>query len=257
MKFFKSFLRPVAPVLTASVALLALTGCQGIADKYIDSYFSREGEKKVEESIDKIVKRKREEAQKAEQGPSLAEQLKTPVKVGIVGAPVKGAKDATITVVEFSDFQCPFCTRANPTIDQVLKTYEGKVNIAFRHNPLPFHPEAMPAAKASIAAQRQGKFWEMHDKLFTNQRELKAENYKKWAKELKLDMKKFEKDMADPAVQKIVEDDANFARSNNAGGTPSFFIGKSDGKEVQGVLLVGAQPFEKFKEAIDALSKVN
>lgn len=250
--------RLTARVLAGATLVAGLSGCQGIADKYIDSYFARKGEKSVEEAIDKIVKRKREEAQKAEQGPPLEEQMKKPITVGIAGAPMKGAKDAGITVVEFSDFQCPFCSRVGPTVEQVLKTYEGKVNLAFRHNPLPFHPDAMPAAKASVAAHRQGKFWEMHNKMFENQRELKAENFKKWAKEFKLDVKKFEKDMADPAVQKMIEDDANFARNNNAGGTPSFFIGKPDGKgNIQGVLLVGAQPFEKFKEVIDAYSKMN
>lgn len=233
-----------------------VTGCQGVADKYIDSYFERKGEKAVEESIDKIVKRKREEAQKAEQGPSLEEKMKNPVTVSIKDAPLKGPKDAGIVIVEFSDFQCPFCARVLPTVDEVMKTYDGKVALAFRHNPLPFHPEAMPAAKASIAAHRQGKFWEMHDKLFQNQRELKAENFKKWAKELKLDVAKFEKDMKDAAIQKMIEEDANFARNNQAGGTPSFFIGKPDGAgNVKGVLLVGAQPLDKFKEVIDALSK--
>ncbi len=225
-------------------AIVTLSGCQGIADKYIDSYFERKGMDAVEKTIDKIVAKKREEARKQEE-PNLEEKLKNRVNVSIDGAPVKGDANASITIVEFSDFECPFCKRVLPTVDQVMKEYQGKVKLAFRHNPLPFHPKAMPAAAAAAAAHKQGKFWEMYDKLFSNQQQLSDENFKKWAKELKLDAKKFEKDMKDPAIKKAIEDDSNFARSNGAGGTPSFFI--------NGVLLVGAQPYERFKEVIDAL----
>lgn len=249
--------RKVLGVLALTGVAGMISGCQGIADKYIESYFDRKGEGAVEKAIDKIVKRKREEASKAEQGPPLEERLKNPVTVSMKDAPYKGPKDAPVVIVEFSDFQCPFCSRVLPTVTEVLKMYEGKIGIAFRNNPLPFHPDAMPAAKAAAAAHKQGKFWEMHNKLFDNQRELKAESFKKWAKELKLDAKKFEKDMNDAAIQKAIEEDANFARNNGAGGTPSFFIGKPDGQgNVKGVLLVGAQPADKFKEVIDALLKM-
>ena len=229
---------------------VALTGCQ-VTDKIIDSYMTRKGDEVIEQSLERIIKKKREEARKAEEGPPLAERMKNPVTVGIKDAPIKGSADAGIVIVEFSDFECPFCTRVLPTVDQVMKTYEGKVALAFRHNPLPFHKEAGPAAQASIAAHRQGKFWEMHDKLFQNQRGLNEAAYNKFAKELGLDLAKFKKDFKDPAVKKMIEDDANFARSNGAGGTPSFFIGKREGTDIKGVLLVGAQPFEKFKEVID------
>lgn len=228
-----------------AAAAVALTGCQQMADKYIDSYFERKGPEAVEKTIDKIVAKKREEARK-EQEPSLEDRLKKRVDVSIQGAPAKGPENAEITIVEFSDFECPFCRRVLPSVEQVMKEYQGKVKLVYRHNPLPFHPRAMPAAKAAVAAQKQGKFWEMYDKLFANQQDLSDEALKKYAKELKLDLKKFDKDMKDPATQKQIEDDANFARSNGAGGTPSFFI--------NGVLLVGAQPYEKFKEIIDAVS---
>lgn len=251
-------IRHLTSFLTLGMVALMISGCQGIADKYIDSYFDRKGDTAVEKSIDRIVKKKREEATKAEQGPPLEERMKNPISVSIQDTPTKGAKEAAVTIVEFSDFQCPFCSRVLPTVDQVMKEYEGKVNLHFRHNPLPFHPDATPAAKAATAAHRQGKFWEMHDLLFKNQKDLKAENFKKWAQSLKLDLKKFDKDMKDEAIAKQVEADANFARSNGAGGTPSFFIGKPDGKgNVSGVLLVGAQPPEKFKEVIDAYLKAN
>ncbi len=233
-------------ILSSLILLMGLSGCQNLADKMIDDYMDRKGTEAVEKAIDKIVKKKREEARRAEE-PSLEERLKNRVDVSVQGAAVRGPADAPITIVEFSDFQCPFCKRVLPTVEEVLKSYEGKIKLAFKHNPLPFHPNAMPAAKAAVAAQRQGKFWEMHDKLFENQQALTPENYKKWAKEIGLDLKKFEKDMKDPAVQKQIEDDAAFARKNGAGGTPGFFV--------NGVLLVGAQPTERFKEVIDALLK--
>lgn len=238
--------RKILSLTTFAVLALAIGGCQNQMDKYIDSYMDRKGTDAVEKAIDKIVAKKREEARRQED-PPLEEKLKKRVDVKFDGAPVKGNAAAKITIVEFSDFQCPFCKRVLPTVDQVMKEYEGKVKLAFRHNPLPFHPNATPAAKAAMAAHKQGKFWEMHDKLFNGQQDLTDKNFKKWAGELKLNVAKFEKDMKDPAVAKEIEDDASFARANGAGGTPSFFV--------NGVILVGAQPFEKFKEVIDALLK--
>lgn len=238
--------KKILNLVAVAVAGLAIAGCQNQMDKYIDSYMERKGTVAVEKAIDEIVKKKRAEAQRQED-PPLEEKLKKRVNVSYDGAPIRGNADAKVTIVEFSDFQCPFCKRALPTVDQVMKEYGDKVKLAFRQNPLPFHPNATPAAKAALAAHKQGKFWEMHDKLFNGQQDLNDKNYKKWAGELKLNVAKFEKDMKDPALAKSIEDDANFARGNGAGGTPSFYI--------NGVLLVGAQPFEKFKEVIDALLK--
>jgi protein-disulfide isomerase len=240
----QSFFKKSLATTVGGLAIFGIVGCQGVADKMIDDYFKRKGVEVVEKTIDEIVKKKREEARRQEE-PNLQERLKNRVNVSITGAPVKGPENAAITIVEFSDFECPFCKRVLPSVDQLMKEYQGKVKLAFRHNPLPFHPKAMPAAKAAYAAHKQGKFWEMYDLLFSNQQALSEENFKKWAKDLKLDVKKFEKDMKDPAAQKSIEEDSNFARANGAGGTPSFFI--------NGVLLVGAQPFEKFKEIIDAV----
>jgi len=234
-------------IVFGSVALaITLSGCQNAMDKYIDSYFERKGVEKVEQAIDKIVQKKREEARKQEE-PSMEERMKHRVAVTTDGAPSRGPSDATVTIVEFSDFQCPFCKRVLPTVEEIMKEYQGKVRLAFRHNPLPFHPQALPAAKAASAANKQGKFWEMHDLLFNNQQELTDANFKKWAKQLKLNVAKFEKDEKDAATQKTIDTDSAFARANGASGTPSFFI--------NGVLLVGAQPIERFKEVIDSLLK--
>ncbi len=95
----------------------------------------------------------------------------TAYRADIKGAPMKGSKDALVTIVQFSDFQCPFCSRVEPTISKVMDEYKGKVRVVWRNLPLPFHPNAMPAAIAARAAGEQGKFWEMHDKIFANQRQ--------------------------------------------------------------------------------------
>ena len=159
------------------------------------------------------------------------------------GAPVKGAKDALVTIVQFSDFQCPFCSRVEPTIDQVMKEYQGKVRVAWRDLPLPFHPNAMPAAIAARAAGEQGKFWEMHDKIFADQQHLDRETYEKYARELGLNMGKFKAALDAQKGKEAIEADAAAGGKIGARGTPAFFI--------NGKFLSGAQPFEAFKAKID------
>lgn len=172
---------------------------------------------------------------------------KGPVIVDVKGSPVRGAKNAKVTIVEFSEFQCPFCKRVEPTLAKLLDEYKGKVKLVFKHNPLPFHPFAEGASKAALAAGYQGKFWEMHDKLYANQKALKIEDLKSYAKELGLNMSKFEKDMNKPAVaEKIKKDKADAAKAG-ARGTPTFFI--------NGQRFVGAQPIDNFKKIIDAKLK--
>ncbi len=159
-------------------------------------------------------------------------------------SPWKGAADGAVTILEVSDFQCPFCSRVGPTIKQILEAYPKDVRIVWANQPLPFHNNAKPAAMAALAAHKQGKFWEMHDKLFANQQQLSAENYEKWAQELGLDMAKFKADLKDDALSKQVDREQAAANATGAGGTPSFFI--------NGKLIQGAQPFDNFKTAIDA-----
>jgi len=163
------------------------------------------------------------------------------VEVG--DAPIRGDKDAKLTIVEFSDFQCPFCSRVNPTLLQILQTYGGKVRVAFKHMPLGIHPDSPAAHAAAEAAHRQGKFWEMHDKIFANQRELKPEKFREYAKEIGLDLAKFEKDVASPDMKTRIDADSQQASKLGVSGTPAFFI--------NGRYFSGAQPFESFKKMID------
>jgi len=163
--------------------------------------------------------------------------------VDITNAPIRGDKNAKVTIVAFSDFQCPFCNRVNPTLAKLLETYPGKVRLAYKHLPLRIHPDAPGAAAAAEAAHRQGKFWEMYDKIFANQRDLKPETFKKYATELGLDVAKFEKDMADPSVKARIDADSKEADSLGVAGTPAFFI--------NGKYLSGAQPYETFQKMVD------
>ncbi len=164
-------------------------------------------------------------------------------KVDVGDAAVKGPDDALVTIVEWSDFQCPFCNRVNPTMAKVQEAYGDKIRIAFKHNPLPMHNRAMAAAIAAEAAGRQGKFWQMHDKLFANGRELTDENFEVWAGELELDVDKFKADMKDKAIEAKVRKQQAQGSAVGARGTPAFFV--------NGRFLSGAQPFEAFKTLID------
>jgi protein-disulfide isomerase len=166
-----------------------------------------------------------------------------PVKVNIDGAPVKGPKNAPVTIVAFSDFQCPFCSRVVPTLKEIEKQYGPKVKIAFKHQPLPFHNNAKIAAMASMAANEQGKFWEMHDKMFANQGALERESLEKYAQELGLDMGKFKAALDSNKFDAQITKDSTEGMQIGANGTPTFFI---NGRQV-----VGAQPVDAFKTVID------
>jgi protein-disulfide isomerase len=171
-----------------------------------------------------------------------------PVNIEVGGAPVKGPKGAPVTVVLFSDFQCPFCSRAVPTLKEIEDKYKGKVRIAFKHLPLDFHNNAKIAAEASMAANEQGKFWEYHDKLFQHQQQLDRPSLEKYAQEMGLNMSKFKAALDSGKYRKLVEDDARLAGQIGASGTPTFYV---NGKQ-----LVGAQPFTAFQPLIDeALAK--
>jgi len=167
--------------------------------------------------------------------------LKAPVvEVGTGGRPEKGPKDAPITLIVFSDYECPFCRRAEPTVEQVLKTYEGKIRYVFRDYPLPFHSKARPAAVAANCAIPQGKYWEFNQKLFTA--DISPDGIKKIAGEVGVDQKKFDECVA-KNDQKSIDKDVEDGSAVGVNGTPAFFI--------NGRMLSGAQPFEAFKDIID------
>jgi protein-disulfide isomerase len=172
----------------------------------------------------------------------------TRFRAEIKGAPMKGAKDAPVTIVQWSDFQCPFCSRVEPTVAKVMDEYKGKVRVVWRDLPLPFHPNAMPSAIAARAAGEQGKFWEMHDKLFADQQHEDRATFEKYAGELGLNLDKFKAALDAQKGKEAIEADAAAGGKIGARGTPAFFI--------NGKFLSGAQPFEVFKAKIDDELKV-
>lgn len=171
------------------------------------------------------------------------------VQVSADDDPAIGAKNAQVTIIEFSDFECPFCGRALPTVKQVLKDYEGKVRVVYRDFPLSFHPNAQKAAEAAECADDQGKFWEYHDKLFANQQALTVDNLKQYAKDLGLDAAKFNSCLDSGKYASEVQKDMAAGSAAGVSGTPTFFIG-NDENGYQ--MIVGAQPYAVIKAAIDA-----
>jgi protein-disulfide isomerase len=163
--------------------------------------------------------------------------------VSTKGAPVRGNPDAKVAVVEFSDFQCPYCASSVETLQQIQQAYGDKVRIVFKHLPLPMHPMARPAALASEAAFRQGKFWEMHDRIFAHRDQLSPESFRGYAQEIGLDMARYDRDLADAGLAKRIDEDSAEARKLGITGTPAFFV--------NGRYLPGAVPFESIQSLLD------
>ncbi len=161
------------------------------------------------------------------------------------GFPGIGPEDAPIVIVEFSDFQCPFCKRFyDETYQQLLAAYPGKIRFVYRHLPLTsIHPEAFPAAEASMCANAQNAFSEYHDKVFENQDKLGRELYTQIASDLNLDTVAFEDCLNTGKYKDLVQQDSDFALNLGVQSTPTFFI--------NGLALVGAQPLSAFTQLID------
>ena len=169
--------------------------------------------------------------------------------------PVLGDKNAEITMVEFSDFQCPFCERAYSDAIAQFKDSDyfkkGEVNFVYKHFPLTsIHPYAQKAAEAAECANRQGKFWEMHDKLFENQAAIGVNDLKKYASQIGLDTNKFNKCLDSSEAASKVSEDLKQATVAGGQGTPYFVLINKDGDTVP---VSGAQPWPNFEAAINAL----
>lgn len=148
----------------------------------------------------------------------------TRVEVDTDGFPTRGAVMGRITIVEFSDFQCPHCGAAHPILQQILREYEGEVRLVFRQYPLPGHPRAQPAARAALAAGQQNKFWEMADLLFAHQDALEDADLDRYATQIGLDMERFHTDIASPEIQARIDADREAGRQIGVEGTPTFVI---------------------------------
>lgn len=170
-----------------------------------------------------------------------------PIEVSVDDDPFLGDADAPVTIIEFSDFQCPFCGKFFIESEkQIIQNYvnTGKAKFVYRDFPLSFHPEATPAAEAAECANEQGKFWEFHDNLFENQASLSTALYQDLAEKYNLDIGKFEQCIGTRKYQSEVQADFDYGSSIGVSGTPTIFI--------NGNVIVGAQPYQVFEQAIEA-----
>ncbi|MEF9475888.1 MAG: DsbA family protein [Candidatus Mariimomonas ferrooxydans] len=227
-------------VLVLLMLSLLLTGC---ADKEkIDSIDQTLKDihatlKNVEAKLDKLPK-----TAAALQRPAVDYNKVYNMPVGT--SAIKGNKNAPITVVEFSDFQCPYCARFAPTINEVLKAYPNEVKFVYKDFPLSFHKQAKNAAKAARAAGEQGKFWEMHDLIFEKYSTVNEVMFKEFATKLNLDMNKFLADFNSNKYDNLIQQDINLGRQAGVTGTPTLYM---NGKRMQ------RRSFDDFKQAIDAI----
>ncbi len=163
----------------------------------------------------------------------------------LAGAPSHGSNNAKVTIVEFSDFQCPACAGAVPILKKIKKAYPKDVKVVYKNYPLSFHKQAKTAGIAAMCLfeQKKDKFWEFHSELFANQRKLSVPDLKGYGKKYGVDQAKYEKCIDDRKFEKYVEQDINDGKNIGVFSTPTFFV--------NGKIVTGALPFEQFKEIID------
>ncbi len=212
-----------------------------INEQVKDRIFSYMKEQKKEEMVQAAVA-------KLTKGNPVEVYFKKPksnIQVSVGDSPVTGGENAKVTIIEFSDFQCPFCGRAAKTVNDVKKKYGNKIKLAFKHFPLPMHKDAGPAAEASMCVYEQGKdkFWKFHDIAFANQDKLSADDLAKHAKAAGADEKKFKECFDAHKFADAVKKDQAYGEKLGVRSTPTFFI--------NGQLLSGALPIESFSEVID------
>jgi len=248
-------------LLGLSVVAMALTNCAPSA-KQIKEAVEKDPSivfvaiEKYPDQFIEVVNKAAQEAQRKAQDKSIAEETKkrdeefaNPLKPDIdENRVIFGKKEAKVTIVEYSDFECPYCSKGYQTMKQVLAEYPNDVRVVFKHLPLDFHPQAMPAAKYFEAVARQGseKAHQFHDAIFEAQGELRAKGedfLKNTAKKLGVDMVKLGKDLKDESLMKRITSDMEEAKKFNFSGTPGFLI--------NGVSLRGAYPYPEFKTIID------
>lgn len=241
------------------LVLLLVFGCfltQGCLAAYADTspinpqlreqvlQIIRENPEVILEAVQVYQQQQQEQKQQVRQ--SFLQQMQQTPKAVIGASPTKGAANGRILLVEFSDFQCPFCARAVDTVNEFIQKHGDRVTLVYKHLPLSsIHAQALPAAKAAWAAGQQGKFWEFHDALFTNQGQLGESLYESIAKSLGLDLQRFNRDRASQAAEKFIQQDLQLAETLGVEGTP-FFV-------MNGKVLAGAVSLADFEAALPQL----
>jgi protein-disulfide isomerase len=213
------------------------------------------GTEAVGNTVEKYIKKQQNDQQKKEQEEMFKKENRVNLEIGT--SPVKGPESAPITIIEFSDFQCPYCSRGRMVAEELyaMEKFKGKIKIAFKNFPLDFHPQAMPSAVAALAAHKQGKFWEFHDELFLNQAKLggikegdaqASEAYMvEIAKKLGLNVDKFKDDLKATDIQTQIKADKADAAKAGVRGTPFFLV--------NGVAVKGALPMSDFVPIIERI----
>jgi len=236
-----------AKVITALISiilLLTIANFIGILNLY-GKFNSLTGEAVAAEEQELLANDFDDEQQKADNELQEQEEQQR-IKVSADDDPAKGSADAAVTIIEFSDFECPysarFSTQTLPLIEEnYIKT--GKVIFVFRDFPLSFHQNAQKAAQAAACANEQGKFWEYHDKLFENQQFLDIASLKQYAQDLELDSEKFNNCLDSGKMTSEIRKDLRDAQNYGVTGTPSIFI--------NGILVKGAQPYSALRKIIE------
>ena len=217
----------------------------------------KEGQVAIQKDLADIKKLLEQGARAAPSKPAFK-----PTEVSIGDAPVLGAADATVTLVEFSDYDCPFCRRhKDQVMPDLVKNFvdTGKLKYVMREFPLAMHANAKGASQAALCAGDQGEYWQMHDKMFANQRKLGVENLKTFAVELGLDSTAFDTCMDDGKYAKQISADLTTGGRMGITGTPAFVLGLTDPKDPNKAnvtqFISGAQSLEKFTQVIEDLLK--
>jgi protein-disulfide isomerase len=232
----------IESVIASIVLVAGLAACQG---NPADVEELKKGQKEILEklaTLDKAVQQIKTAPPAAPSRPQIDPNKVYNIPVGT--SPARGPDNAKVTIVEFSDYQCPFCSQAETLVGQVIEAYPKDVRLVFKQFPLTsIHPQAMPASKAALAAGRQGKFWEMHKLIFENQRALGPEKFVEFAEQLSLDVPQFQKDMESPEIMAQVTREMQEAKTADVTGTPTIFV---NGKRLMN------RSFDGFKQMIEA-----
>lgn len=239
----------LAVFLAASFSTQALAMDKAEVEAIVKEYIKNHPEE-LAQSLQRFSESQRERQEDEGFKRALAERVNVPV----AGSASIGPDNAQFTLVEFSDFQCPYCARSVGTVKEFMKKNQGKIRLVFRHMPLPNHAKAPDAAKAAMAAGEQGRFWDFRDKLMATQGEWSSsadhrQKFAKYAREMALDVGKFERDMGKPEYQKKIDEDVAYAHTIGVNGTPSYFL--------NGVRITGARELAYFERVLAAVSREN
>jgi protein-disulfide isomerase len=244
-RLFPALLLPVAMLFPAAAQQSAAQQSEGITRQQADDIL---GElRQIRQLLQQL------NAKSAPQEPPVQR-----AKLALDGVPMLGAKAAPVTIVEYTDYQCPYCRSFHvSTFPELKKNYidTGKVRFFSKDMPLDFHPDAMRAAQAARCANEQGKFWQLRDVMGSNPNNLDLEHILGFAGDLKMDKDALRACIQSEKYKNAVQNDVMEAMKNGAGGTPTFVVGPTTTEGVDGELVVGAQPFPVFDGKLKSLAK--